>query len=66
MRQVTFTLLMTFAAIVIQLSTRGSVDSDNSPSEQAVLQSYQVTYPRHLLFFFASQGLADLLCGKQF
>ncbi len=28
MRQVSFTLLMKFVAIVIQLSTRGTVDSD--------------------------------------
>ena len=40
-RQVSFTLLTKFAAIVILLSTRGTADSDNLQlPEKAMLRSY--------------------------
>src|SRR3954462_8503524 len=44
-RQVSFTLLMTVAAMVIQLSTRGTADSDNwflRLSDKAVPRSYHL------------------------
>lgn len=45
MRQVSFTLLMDVVAIVIELSTRGTVHSDNwylALSEQALGRSYHL------------------------
>jgi hypothetical protein len=44
-RQVSFTLLMTVTAMVIQLSTRGTADSDNwflRLSDKAVPRSYHL------------------------
>jgi hypothetical protein len=44
-RQVSFTLLMNVVAIVIELSTRGTVHSDNwflQLSDQATLRSYHL------------------------
>jgi hypothetical protein len=44
-RQVSFTLLMTVAAMVIQLSTRGTADSDNwflRLSDRAVPRRYHL------------------------
>jgi hypothetical protein len=44
-RQVSFTLLMTVIATVIQLSTRGTVDSDNwflRLSDQALPRRYHL------------------------